>query len=118
MVALSGCLTVVANLSLRAGVDRAGGFPGKLADIIPGLLHLGAQPLFDIGVILYAVASLVWFRIVATQPLSSAYPVLVSITFIFVTLGAVVLFREPISMVKLGGIAVILVGIVIISRMG
>lgn len=111
----SALLTVAANLLLRAGVEGAGVAPG-LADLPATLWRLARQPLFDLGFLLYGLAALLWFRVIASEPLSTAYPLLVSLTFVLVTLGAVVFYREPVSLAKMAGLAVILVGILIVSR--
>lgn len=115
-VLLSAGLTVLANLLLRTGVERAGGFAVELAAVRSGLLNLIKQPLFDLGLFLYALASIVWFRVLSTEPLSIAYPVLVSTTFMLVTIGAVMFFRESLNMYKVIGLTVIFAGIFIISR--
>lgn len=112
LVLLSAGLTVAANLLLRSGVERAGGFVIELA----GLTGLLRQPRFDFGLALYAMASLVWFRVLSVEPLSIAYPVLVSTTFFLVTIGAVLLFRESLAWHKILGLVVILAGIFIVSR--
>ncbi len=116
LVLTSVAITVAANLLLRAGLDRAGGFPARLADIPAGLLRLGAQPFFDLGMALYLVAMVVWFRVLATLPLSVAYPIVMSLNFLVVTLAAVMLFRESFSVAKGIGLIVILAGIAILSR--
>jgi undecaprenyl phosphate-alpha-L-ara4N flippase subunit ArnE len=116
LVLFTAGLTVAANLLLRAGVTRAGGFAATVVQLPSALLRLAGQPLFDLGFILYALAALVWFQAIATQPLSTAYPLLVSITFLLVTLGAARLFHEPITLRKCVGLAVVLIGILIISR--
>ena len=116
LVLLSAGLTVAANLLLRTGVGRAGGFGENLAELPNAMLRLAGQPLFDLGFVLYALAALVWFQVIATQPLSTAYPLLVSLTFLLVTLGAAGLFHEPITLRKWVGLAVVLIGILIISR--
>jgi len=114
-VLISAFLTVVANLMLRAGVDKAGGFPAHLPSLLGAIIKLIAQPLFDCGILLYVVASLIWFHVISTEPLSIAYPLLVSLTFIFVTLGAIVIFHEALNLTKLVGIIIILIGIIILS---
>ena len=115
-VLVAAAMTMGANLMLRAGIDAAGGFsPGTALELIFGLLRLFLQPLFAIGFVTYFLAAVVWFRVVATEPLSVAYPILVSLTFTFVTAGAVIVFQEPISLRKVLGLAVILAGIVILS---
>ena len=52
---------------------------------------------FLVGFVLYFVASVVWFRVVATERLSVAYPLLVSCTFTLVTAGAVIVFGESLT---------------------
>ncbi len=116
LVLVSAALTVVGNLLIRAGLDRAGGFPARLADVPAGLIRLGQQPLFDVGKAVYILATLAWFRVIATQPLSVAYPIVVSLNFVFVTLGAILLFRESVSALKVVGLVVILAGILILNR--
>ena len=115
LVFLSAGLQVAGTLLLRSGVDRAGGFAESLSEVPGGLLRLASQPIFDLGFILYGLAALVWFRVLSSQPLSLAYPLLVSLTFLFVTLGAATLFQESITARKLVGLAIILIGIFIVG---
>jgi drug/metabolite transporter (DMT)-like permease len=115
LVGLSALLTVASNLMLREGVTRAGGFGLSLRTLVSDLLRLVRQPFFVAGLVLYATAALVWFRVISTENLSSSYPLLVSLTFVLVTLGAVVFFREPISWQKVLGLGVILAGILLVA---
>jgi multidrug transporter EmrE-like cation transporter len=116
LVSLTAVLTMAANLMMRGGIDSAGGFaPQTVAAVVMGFIRLLGQPLFVAGFIIYFFASLVWLRVVASEPLSVAYPVLVSLTFTLVTAGAVVFFQEPLSVRKVVGLAVILGGILVIS---
>lgn len=116
LVLMAAGIAVAANLLLRAGVDRAGGFAVNLGHVHLGLLALARQPLFDLGLVLYVLTTLIWFRVLSTEPLSVAYPVMTSATFLFVTIGAVVLFREPLNAGKILGLLVILAGILMVSR--
>ena len=115
LVFLSAGLQVCGTLLLRSGVDRAGGFANRLADVPQGIVRLISEPVFVVGFILYGLAALVWFQVLSTQPLSLAYPLLVSLTFLFVTVGAMVLFKEPVTARKFAGLAVILIGIFLIG---
>jgi multidrug transporter EmrE-like cation transporter len=65
--------------------------------------------------VLYFLASVVWFRVAATEPLSIAYPLLVSCTFVLVTAGATMFFGEPLTRRQMVGLAVILTGILLVS---
>ena len=116
LVVIAALMTVAGNLMMREGVVRAGGMSLAFSTLFRDVSHLARQPLFDLCVLLYGLASLVWFRIVSTENLNSSYPLLVSLTFLFVTLGATVLFREPLPLQKLVGIGVILAGIVLVAN--
>jgi multidrug transporter EmrE-like cation transporter len=71
---------------------------------------------FDVGVIFYDFASIVWFKVPSTEPLSIAYLVLVSATFIMISIVAILFFKESINFFKILGMAVIITGIFIVSR--
>ena len=115
LVTVTAAMTMAANLMLRAGIDAAGGFaPRGVADLVFAALGLFLQPLFTAGFVAYFLASVIWFRVVATEPLSLAYPILVSLTFSLVTAGAVAIFHESLSTQKVVGLVTILAGIVII----
>ena len=116
IVLLTAGLQSAANLLLRRGILLAGGFPDRLADLWGGLLRLAAQPLFDIGFILYGLSALVWFRAIATLQLSTAYPLLVAMSFILVTAGAVLLFQEPFTWRKALGAVIIVSGIFLMGK--
>ncbi len=116
LVIIAALFTACANLMLREGVVRAGGLSLALNTLGAEIGQLLRQPLFSIGVLLYGAASLVWFRIVSTENLTASYPLLVSFTFLFVTSGAILLFGEPVSRLKLAGLVIILVGIVLTSH--
>jgi multidrug transporter EmrE-like cation transporter len=115
LIVLAAGMTVAGNLMMREGVVRAGGVSLQLSTLSVELLKLARQPLLVVGLVLYGLASLVWFRVISTENLNSSYPLLVSITFLFVTLGATVLFREPLGLQKILGLISILVGIVLVA---
>ena len=116
---VTAMVTTLANLLLRAGLDRAGGFrpDGPIAGVL-AFAKLLSEPLFAAGFILYFLAALVWFRVIGYEPLSTAYPVMVGLTFVMVSAGAILIFREPMSIRKVIGLAVILVGIAFASTGG
>jgi multidrug transporter EmrE-like cation transporter len=115
LVVLSALLTVAANLLMRGGINRAGGFYLDLKTVQEPVFSLVREPMFLVGVLLYGTAAVVWFRVLSFENLSSSYPLLISLTFILVTLGAAIFFQEQISVLKVTGLVVILVGIVIVA---
>ena len=116
LVAIAATITMVANFLLRAGINRSGGFsPVSVLDALFALSKLLLEPLFAMGFLSYFLASLIWFRVVASEPLSLAYPLLVSITFALVTSGSMVFFNEALSFQKICGLLLILSGIAIVA---
>ena len=99
----AGC-TASANLLFRMGIKRVGGLGGTLSGMSKGLLRLATQPLVALGTIFYGLSALFWFRVVSTESLSTAYPLLVSLVFVIITLGASTMFRESITRRKLAGL--------------
>lgn len=108
-------LTAAANLLLRHGLLKSGGLaqPGQW---LSGWIATLSQPSFLTGIILYGLAAIVWFYALSVTEVSTGYPVLVGLTFVLVALGAVGLFREPASPLKIAGIVTILAGILLLSR--
>ena len=90
----------------------------SLIAAIVAFAKLLCEPLFAAGFVLYFVAALVWFRVIAYEPLSTAYPVMIGLTFVMVSVGAIFFFSEPVSIRKAMGLAVIVAGIVIASTTG
>lgn len=115
LIVLAAGMTVAGNLMMREGVVRAGGLSLQMATLGAELLKMMHQPLLVVGVLLYGLASLVWFRIISTENLNSSYPILVSLTFLFVTAGATLFFHEPLTLQKIIGLLIILSGIVVVA---
>jgi len=116
LVFASAIFTVAANMLMRYGLGRAGGFTPSLAQVPSALFRLMLQPHFFTGIVFYALAAVVWFRVIASEPLTTAYPILVSITFVFVSLGAVYWFGEHMSARKIAALALMLAGIALMSK--
>lgn len=112
LVLASAFCTAVANLMLRKGTLAVGltASPGAQ------FLMLLRQPIFMTGVVLYGLAALIWFRVLPMEKLTTSYPLLVSLTFILVTIGAVLLFDERVNLQKAAGLAIIVAGIVLATR--
>lgn len=112
----SAFCTVGANLLLRGGILRAGGFTLSLDRVKDQILGLCRQPMFVVGVVLYGIAAIIWFRVLSTEDLSLSYPLFVSLTFVLITLGSAYFFREQVSWQKALGISVILAGFLLTVR--
>jgi len=116
MTLVSAVTLAGGNLLIRAGLDRAGGFaPDSLLGVPRAFLDLMLSPMFTIGFAIYFAGTLIWLRVIAIAPLTVAYPLLIGLTFLMVSIFASLLFQEPISLRKAIGLGVILCGIIIVS---
>jgi drug/metabolite transporter (DMT)-like permease len=68
------------------------------------------------GAGLYIASFAVWLVILARHELSAAYPAAIGLTLAFSTIGAALLLSEPLSPLRLFGIALIFLGILLVTR--
>lgn len=116
IVLVASTVACVGNLLVRAGIGDAGGFrPSGIVDAGFAFSKLLLEPKFSSGMVLYVVSMLIWFRIISTEPLSVAYPIMLSLTVVMVTLGAAFWFDERITLRLALGIAMMLVGIAVVA---
>jgi len=112
LLLLTAFCMAVANFLMKKGIMVAGGFAPSLG----GVMKLAAQPAFVAGFLLSGIAALMWFQILSTQKLSTAYPLFVSLTYLLITLGAFYFLHEQISFQKLAGLVAIVAGITAVAR--
>jgi drug/metabolite transporter (DMT)-like permease len=112
LLLLTAMFGAVANLLIKKGIAQAGGFTPSLSS----LLELLRQPALVAGVLLTGIAGLLWLRILATQKLSTCYPLFVSLTYSLITIGSFYFLHEKISIQRLVGLVVIIIGIMTVAR--
>lgn len=112
LLVMTALCMAVANLLMKTGIMAAGGFSPS----VQALVRLCRQPLFVFGFALTGIAALMWFRILATQKLSTCYPLFVGLTYTLITLAAFYFLHEKISIQKIAGLAAIVAGIPAVAR--
>jgi multidrug transporter EmrE-like cation transporter len=115
-IIIAAILTCIGNLLLRSGIAAGGGF--AISDPVDALMRFFALllvPKFATGFVVYFLAALIWFRVIATEPLSVAYPVMVALTFLMITLGAALAFDERVTWRLVIGMIIILIGIAVLA---
>jgi len=115
LVLFCAICSVLSNLLLRSSLLRSGGFSLDSDTMKQQVATVIREPLFLIGLLCYVAATVVWLHVVSRENLSVSYPLLMSLTFILVTSGAVYFFHEPLSLQKIIGLGLILVGVVVVS---
>ena len=105
-----------ANLLLKAGVERLGGFTLDKANLIVELLKAFFNPFIIGGLMLYGFSFILWLKVLTTSDLSRSYPIFVTFVFILTTLGSARLFGETISALRIVGMIIAVIGIYVIAR--
>ncbi len=103
-VALAVVLGTGAQLLLKAGTNAT-----------PVGFALALDPRILAGIVCYAVSLVAWVLALSRTPVSVAYP-MVSIGFALNALLAWWLLGEALSLQRVAGIAVIMVGVILVAR--
>lgn len=110
--AIIQCMFLAAgNILLKFGLEKAGHFSWTwkyVRDLFTNWWMLGS------GLSMVA-ATILWFYILKNNELSLAYP-LISISYIFGTIGAIFFFHESVSLTRWIGIFLIMTGVVFLSK--
>ncbi len=102
-----------ANILLKLGMKDAGSL-GKL-----GILKMIEIALTNVwvwlGLASFGIAFVLYSIVLSRMKLSIAYPIMTSCGYIIVVVAAMLLFAEQPSLLRFGGIALIIAGIWVIS---
>lgn len=74
------------------------------------------SPAVIAGLALYGLSFILTIRIYADYPLSVISPLMAGAIFLLISLASAVLFNESLTQEKIGGIALIVAGIALLSR--
>jgi len=108
-------LNAAAQLLLKAGTNAIGHFEFNVANALPIGLKVAAQPFILGGLACYAVSVVVWILALSRVEVSVAYPML-SIGYVVNAVAAYLLFGEAVTVQRLVGIGIIVVGVYIVAR--
>ena len=115
LVLLGVLLNAAAQLLLKAGTNAVGQFEFSAANALPIGLKVAAQPAILGGLACYAVSVVVWIMALSRVEVSVAYPML-SIGYVVNAVAAYFLFGEAVTVQRLVGIGIIVVGVYVVAR--
>ncbi len=102
----------VANVLMKAGMQNAPEVTGLGAMIKH---YLTSWPVI-VGLVLFAINIVAWTQALTKLPLSMAYPVMLSMSLLIGTVGAMLFFKESLSWIQMIGFALIISGVVCVTR--
>jgi len=115
LILLGVLLNAAAQLLLKAGTNAVGQFEFSAANVLPVGMKLAFEPHIMGGIACYVVSLVVWIMGLSRVEVSIAYPML-SIGYALNALAAWYLFGESVTMTRLVGIGVIIIGVYIVAR--
>ncbi|TCV90096.1 SMR family transporter [Sulfurirhabdus autotrophica] len=115
-IILSGVLlNAMAQLLLKAGTNAVGHFEFSRDNILPIGFKLATEPHIAGGLACYVISVVVWIMALSRVEVSIAYPML-SIGYVVNALAAWYLFGEAVTISRIVGIGIIIVGVYVVSR--
>jgi glycosyltransferase involved in cell wall biosynthesis/multidrug transporter EmrE-like cation transporter len=118
LILMSVGLAALAQLTLKHGMDQvthAGGVPLALGQPLETFRRIGANIFVWLGLGTFVISAAVWLIVLSRATLSFAYP-FVSLTYVLILLFDRLVLHQPISGIRYGGVALIIAGILLISR--
>lgn len=116
LIIIAAAMMSFGSLGLKGAIGAIGGFGENISTIYKDIFALMLNPIFIVGLLLYGGGTLIWMRVLSTEPISLGYPLLMSVAFITITGGAAFFFSEAITVPKMIGMAIIVVGVIIASN--
>jgi multidrug transporter EmrE-like cation transporter len=108
-------LNAAAQLSLKEGMRRIGHFEFVWANIVPIGLQVAGNIFVLGGIFLYVISVAVWLLVLSRVEVSFAYPLL-SVGYIVNAVAGYYLFQENLSMTRVTGIAIIIIGVYFVTK--
>jgi len=107
--------TVYGQLIIKQQVNTVANFPSGLALISFYIKFILTRPLVLSGFISAMFASIAWIGAISKFELSYAYPFM-SLNFVLVVFLSFLVFHENINLYKIIGLAIICLGVFIVSK--
>lgn len=104
----------IAQTMMKFGTDRVGQF-GE-TPLVEYLLRLMTNPFVILAILAYGFGVIFYMFMLSRLDLSYLYPMMVALGLVFATLVSAFVFREQISLQRIGGIVVVILGIFLVGR--
>lgn len=105
-------LNTTGQILLKYGANTLECTPFRFLRFCSGFIH---NVYILAGLLCYGVSVILWVIGLTRIDVTVAYPLL-SIGYILITLAGYYLFQEPLSILRLAGIAIIMVGVIMVAH--
>lgn len=116
LIFVSVLFSSAAQLMLKAGMSdggvrlamRSGGGLALITTLIRSYWIVG-------GLGVYVLGAAIWMFVLSKAPVSQAYPC-AALAFLFTMAGGFVFLGEPVSWLRVAGVAIILLGVAVVAK--
>jgi multidrug transporter EmrE-like cation transporter len=116
LILLAAFFGVCGQLSLKVGMNQVGQLGAEVLDQpLQAVVRVVSTPLVISGLAMYVLGAAMWLMVLSRSALSFAYPIL-AIGYAITPLLAWLLLGESMNGVRWLGIAVICLGVLVVSR--
>lgn len=115
LIILTVLLNTTAQIALKAGMLRVGHFAFTWNNLLPITLKIISSPWIIFGMFIYVGSVSVWLMVLSRIPVSIAYP-MASLGYITSAIAAYYLCGEDLTLTRIMGIAVILLGVYLVAK--
>ena len=117
-ILVSVTLAALAQLTLKHGMNQVtheGKIPLELGQPVETVRRIGLNLSVWTGLIIFVLSAAVWLVVLSRASLSFAYP-FASLTYVLILVFDRFVLDQPISGLRYGGVALIIAGLLLISR--
>ncbi|MCD4828088.1 MAG: EamA family transporter [Candidatus Cloacimonetes bacterium] len=111
LMSVQSLFLVASQIVLKTGIGR---LKGEVVNV-KYFLHLAISPWVISSALLMGVAAGIWVLVLRNYDFNQAYP-LVSISYVFALVAAIVVFGEDVPAIRWIGVLVIMVGVFLILK--
>ncbi|RNC78612.1 4-amino-4-deoxy-L-arabinose transferase [Piscirickettsia salmonis] len=116
IILLSVMLNAAAQIFLKLGMERIGRISLEhIPHVLPLAYKAVTNPFIIAGFACYAVSLVTWMVVLSRVAVSYAYPML-SVGYIVTAVTGYYLFSEPLTVTRVLGIIVIILGVILINQ--
>lgn len=117
LIPLVSLLTIISQIFLKKGLIKIGGIEiGSFSELSESFLKLIQEKYILTGFLIALIAAFTWLIIISKKDLTLAFPVAGGIFYVLLFLSSWLFLGENITVWKIIGTAIILIGISIILK--
>lgn len=115
LIIINVIFNTVAQISLKNGISQIGVFSFTWNNLLPITNKIIISPWIIFGMLTYVGSITIWLMVLSRIPVSMAYP-MASLGYITSSVAAYYLFGENLTLTKIAGIAVIMLGVYLVAK--